>query len=105
VQRVEEKSDWLAKHAVALRIRINKKRVGARWETSGVKIDAERLQASGVSSRSGRADDARRARLISLLEAGHMWAARRSFDHATRSLAMTDNTAGPNSRPWSRRKL
>jgi len=45
-------------------------------ENTIVLTDAERLELNQrAASRSGRADDARRARLILLLEAGHTWAA------------------------------
>src|SRR6202453_247307 len=45
-------------------------------ENTIVLTEAERMELNQrASSRSGRADDARRARLILLLEAGHTWAA------------------------------
>src|ERR1700691_629837 len=45
-------------------------------ENTIVLTEAERVELNQrASSRSGRADDARRARLILLLEAGHTWAA------------------------------
>src|SRR5580658_5869424 len=45
-------------------------------ETTIVLTDAERMELNQrAASRSGRADDARRARLLLLLEAGHTWAA------------------------------
>ena len=45
-------------------------------ENTIVLTDAERMELNErASSRSGRADDARRARLMLLLEAGHTWAA------------------------------
>jgi hypothetical protein len=45
-------------------------------ENTIVLTDAERLELNQrAASRSGRADDARRARLILLLGAGHTWAA------------------------------
>src|SRR5881396_4145849 len=44
-------------------------------ENTIVLTDAERLELNQRgASRSGRADDARRARLMLLLEAGHTWA-------------------------------
>src|SRR6266566_4020496 len=44
-------------------------------ENTIVLTDAERMELNQrASSRSGRADDARRARLVLLLEAGHTWA-------------------------------
>ena len=48
----------------------------ASMENTIVLTDAERLELNQrAASRSGRADDARRARLMLLLEAGHTWAA------------------------------
>src|SRR6266404_4604994 len=48
-------------------------------ENTIVLTDAERLELNQrAASRSGRADDARRARLMLLLEAGHTWAAIRA---------------------------
>src|SRR5580704_12948723 len=45
-------------------------------ENTLVLTDAERMELNQrAASRSGRADDARRARLVLLLEAGHTWAA------------------------------
>jgi len=45
-------------------------------ENTIVLTDSERLELNQrAASRSGRADDARRARLMLLLEAGHTWAA------------------------------
>jgi hypothetical protein len=45
-------------------------------ENTIVLTDSERLELSQrAASRSGRADDARRARLLLLLEANHTWAA------------------------------
>ena len=45
-------------------------------ENTIVLTDAERMELhQRAASRSGRADDARRARLMLLLEAGHIWAA------------------------------
>ncbi|MGC2888257.1 MAG: helix-turn-helix domain-containing protein, partial [Candidatus Acidiferrum sp.] len=45
-------------------------------ENSIVLTDAERGELNQrAASRSGRADDARRARLLLLLDAGHTWAA------------------------------
>src|SRR5487761_2766183 len=47
-------------------------------ENTIVLTDSERLELNQrAASRSGRADDARRARLLLLLEAGHTWAAAR----------------------------
>src|ERR1039457_2958805 len=47
----------------------------ACMENTIVLTEAERMELNQrASSRSGRADDARRARLILLLEAGHTWA-------------------------------
>jgi Homeodomain-like domain len=44
-------------------------------ENTIVLTDSERVELSQrATSRSGRADDARRGRLILLLEAGHTWA-------------------------------
>ena len=45
-------------------------------ENTIVLTDSERLELNQrAASRSGRADDARRARLMLLLEANHTWAA------------------------------
>src|ERR1017187_37492 len=45
-------------------------------ESTIVLTDAERMElGQRATSRSGRADDARRGRLILLLEGGHTWAA------------------------------
>jgi hypothetical protein len=45
-------------------------------ENTIVRTEAERMELNQrAASRSRRADDARRARLILLLEAGHTWAA------------------------------
>ena len=51
--------------------------------------EAERMELSQrAASRSGRADDGRRARLVLLLEAGHTWAQiRGKLDCTMRSLA------------------
>jgi hypothetical protein len=48
-------------------------------ENTIVLTDSERLELNQrAASRSGRADDARRARLLLLLEANHTWAAIRN---------------------------
>jgi hypothetical protein len=50
--------------------------MAACMEDTIVLTEAERMELNQrASSRSGRADDARRARLILLLETGHTWAA------------------------------